>query len=460
MNVSRRRLNGPVLRLVDQGLFSIGNIAVVALVSHSATATVAGSIIVLLVVYPVAGAFAQGYIVDFHLVFASEPYTSRQAWRGGLLAGLPLAFLVPVLLFISDGNANHSQAVIAATILCACTPGLTAQYAGRAYSLGTGRVRFATINDGAWLVGQAVLYLFGRTAGLTSTTAAVMSWSVAGSVCGLAFLFGDRAGRMGPPPDGPVVRLRAKFAGELVLGQASAQINLVLVGAIVGLASLAGYRIAQVVLGPLLVGVAALRHALVPRYAALYRTTGSPRPVARQAVFHAALVAAALQGTALFMWALPPTIGAHIFGASWAEARPLIPLVGLDMAAAGAGLVLAVSLRALLLATDGLVIRMIISGLAVASVLVACLTVGTAPAVAAAGAFASCAGVVLYLGLLARVTRGVPQRPAAHAAELAAAPISGPISGPVSAPVARAHAAYPIVHAGAAARPRKRVANG
>ena len=445
MNASRRRLNGPVLRLVDQGLFSIGNIAVVALVSHSATATVAGSIIVLLVVYPVAGAFAQGYIVDFHLVFRSdsEPYTSRQAWRGGLIAGLPLAFLVPVLLFISDGNANHSQAVVAATILCACTPGLTAQYAGRAYSLGTGRIGFATVNDGAWLVGQLVLYLLGRSAGLTSSTAAILSWSVAGSVCGLAFLFGDRAQPTGPPPDGPVMRLRAKFAGELVLGQASAQINLVLVGAIVGLASLAGYRIAQVVLGPLLVGVAALRHALVPRYAALYRSTRSPRPVARQAVLHAALIAAALQATALFMWALPPTIGAHIFGDSWAQARPLIPLVGLDMAMAGAGLVLAVSLRALVLATGGLVIRLVISGIAVGFVLVACLTVGTAPAVAAAGALSSLIGVLLYLWLLTTVCRGAT-RP--HAAD--------------AAPVSRAHAAYPLRPAGVAARPWKRVANG
>jgi hypothetical protein len=417
------KLNGPALRLVDQGLFSIGNIAVVALVSHSASSAVAGSIIVLLVVYPLATAFVQGYIVDFHLVFGSgsDSYTSRQAWRGALIAGLPLAFLVPILLLISDGTAHHSQAVISATILFACTPGLTAQYAGRAYCLATGRVGFATMNDGLWLVGQGVIYLLARQAGMVPATAAMLSWCVAGTVCGLAFLIGRPAVRQGPPPSGPVFRMRAKFAGELVLGQTSAQVNLVLVGAIVGLAPLAGYRVAQVVLGPLLIAIAALRHAILPRYANVYRSSNDPRQVIRPALLHAAIVAAVIQGSALLIWVLPPTIGQHIFGESWGQARHLVPLVGLDMAMAGAGLVLAVCLRALLLATSGLVIRLLISGVQIAAVLVACLTFGTAPAVAAAGAFASVAGVLLYLKLLASV-RGTASAPSEPRPQAAASP--------------------------------------
>ena len=80
-------------------------------------------------------------------------------------------------------------------------------------------------------------------------------------------------------------------------------------------------------------------------------------------------------------------------------------LVGLDMAMAGAGVVLALCLRALLLATGGLVVRLVISGLQVAAVLLACLLFTSATAVAVAGALASIVGVLLYVQLIRATLR-------------------------------------------------------
>jgi hypothetical protein len=439
------KLNGSALRLLDQGLFSLGNIAVIALISHSASSAVAGAIIVLYVAYPIATALVQGYIVDFHLVFADpkHPYSANQAWRGALIAGLPIAVLVPVLLLLSGGGTAHRGTVIAATILFASIPGLTAQYSGRAFCLSTGQLGKAIASDGGWLVGQAVLYVVGRSAGLSPTTAAVLSWCVAGNLCGLIFAFGRRLSAQGPPPTAKIVRTRINFASELTLGQAHAQINLVLVGALVGLAPLAGYRVAQVVLGPLLTALAALRHFLVPKYASIYRESGHPAPVIRAATLHAALVAAALQGAALLIWALPPSLGASIFGDTWHRARPLLPLVGLDGALAGAGIMYAVALRALVMATGGLVVRLLISVLSILLVLGACLVYGTAMSVAWAGAISSLFGIVLYVGIT-RQTLARSRRETVTVAE----------------PVTREHAAYPLVAAGAAPRPWKRVANG
>ncbi len=395
------KAKGPLVRLVDQGLFSLGNIAVVALVSHSATSAVAGSIIVLLVVYPVATALVQGYIVDFHLVFAGggKPYPMARAWRGALIAGLPCALLVPILLLISDSGGGDSHAVTAAVVLFVTVPGLTAQYAGRAYCLATGRTTFALINDAGWIVGQALLYVIGRQVGLFSSDAAILSWCVAGSLCGLAFARGLRKTSAGPRPTKAVHKVRAQFAGELVLGQASAQINLVLLGALIGLAPLAGYRIAQVVLGPLITSLAAVRHVLLPRYAAIYRDKDA-RAVARQAYAHAILVAASLQLAAVVIWLLPASLGRSIFGDSWDEARRLVLLVGLDMAMAGAGLILAICLRGMRVATGGLVVRVLISGVGVFAVLIACVAFDSPTAVAWAGALASLVGVVLYLSLI------------------------------------------------------------
>lgn len=440
------KLNGSALRLLDQGLFSLGNIAVIALISHSASSAVAGAIIVLYVAYPIATALVQGYIVDFHLVFADpkHPYSANQAWRGALIAGLPIAVLVPLLLLLSDGGMTHRGTVIAATILFASIPGLTAQYSGRAFCLSTGQLGKAIASDGGWLVGQAVLYVVSRSAGLSPTTAAVLSWCVAGNVCGLIFAFGRRLSPQGPPPTAKIVRTRINFASELTLGQAHAQINLVLVGSLVGLAPLAGYRVAQVVLGPLLTALAALRHFLVPKYTAIYREAGHPAPVIRAATLHATLVGVALQGSALLVWLLPPSLGASIFGDTWHRARPLLPLVGLDGALAGAGIMYAVALRALVMATGGLVVRLLISVLSILLVLGACLVFGSAMSVAAAGALSSLIGIVLYVGITSRTL--------ARTRRSAAAVPAGPVSRP--------HAAYPLVPAGAAARPQKRIANG
>lgn len=439
------KLNGSALRLLDQGLFSLGNIAVIALVSHSASSAVAGAIIVLYVAYPIATALVQGYIVDFHLVFADpkHPYSANQAWRGAVIVGLPVAVLVPILLLLSDGGTAHRGTVIAATILFASIPGLTAQYSGRAFCLATGQIGKAIASDGGWLVGQAIIYVIGHSAGLSPATAAVLSWCVAGNLCGVIFAAGRRLSAQGPPPTGKIIRTRVNFASELALGQAHAQINLVLVGSLVGLAPLAGYRVAQVVLGPLLTGLAALRHFLVPKYTAIYRETGHPAPVIKTATLHATLVAAALQGAALLIWLLPPSLGASIFGDTWHRARPLMPLVGLDGALAGAGIMYAVALRALVMATGGLVVRLLTSMLSILLVLGACLVYGSAMAVAAAGALSSLVGILLYVGVTSQTLARIRRRTAA-AAE----------------PVSRPHAAYPLVPAGAAARPQKRIANG
>ncbi len=401
------RAKGPTIRLLDQGLFSLGNIAVVALVSHFASSAVTGSIIVLLVVYPVATALVQGYIVDFHLVFAhgQSAYSADRAWRGALIAGVPCSLLIPVLLLISDGGGNHSDAVTAAIVLFLALPGLTAQYAGRAWCLATGRPMVALKNDAAWLVGQALIFLLSRELGMVPSTAAIVSWCVAGNLCGLAFTVGLNSSPSGRRPTAEVFRMRSKFAGELVLGQTSAQINLVLLGALIGLAPLAGYRIAQLVLGPMLTSIAALRHVLLPRYAAIFRETRNPRDVARVAGLHAALVAGALQAGAAVIWLVPESVGRSIFGDSWLGARNLVMLVGLDMAMAGAGVVLALCLRALLLATGGLVVRLVISGLQVAAVLLACLLFTSATAVAVAGALASIVGVLLYVQLIRATLR-------------------------------------------------------
>jgi hypothetical protein len=348
---------------------------------------------------------------------------------------------VPILLLLTDGGTTTRGTVVAATILFASIPGLTAQYSGRAFCLATDRLGIALASDAGWLVGQVVLYLLGRSAGLSPSTAAVLSWCVAGNVCGLIFAVGRRLSAQGPPPTGKVFRIRAKFASELALGQAHAQINLVLVGAIVGLAPLAGYRVAQVLLAPLLASIAAFRHFLVPKYTSIYREGGAA-PVVRTATLHAVLIALALQGAALLIWLAPASLGADVFGDTWHRARPLMPLVGLDFALSGAAIMFAIALRAMVMATDGLVVRLVISVLSILMVLVACLVFDSATAVAVAGALSSLIGALLYVGILSRTLS--PSRRGA----------------PATDPVSRPHASYPLIPVGAAARPRKRVANG
>lgn len=423
-----------VTRLIDQGTFSLGNVVTLALVTRGSPRDLAGAVIVLLVAYPVATAIVQGYVVDALVVAGptsapEQPVLAARAWYGGLRCGFALCWS-PLLLLAINGGRGATAAVMLALGL----PLLCAQFAGRAYCLAAGRLGPAIASDVAWLGGQLVVYAAARANGLDAADASVFGWASAGAIAGAVFALGRTGGRRAAQgPAGVSRRTRLQFAGELLVGQGAAQLIVVLVGTFIGLGPVAGYRIAQAVLGPLMTGVAAVRHVLLPRYVEANRRPNGARAVVALAASHGAVVALLFQTVAMVLWLLPPELLNHVFGPAWLDARHLVLIVGLDLAAATAGMILALGLRARLLARTGLLIRLAIACIQVSAVSLACILLGTVRAAAWAGAAASVIGITLYIVGLARARRG-PDIRASESGTQPATPTSAAPAAPGLAP--------------------------
>lgn len=235
----------------------------------------------------------------------------------GATGGLALAAASPVL-WESVGRVLLATAVL--------LPALTLQDYCRYALIVRRRSRDAALNDLVWLVVLLVAFAGVRSQHLTATTAVVL-WAlgaIAASALGLAQLhclpaFASVVGWARRQHD-----LSWRYSGEFVLLSGSAILLTVGLGAIGGLSDAAGFRGAQVALGPLGVLFMGATMQMTPIMVVAARSGGERlRQIGRN--ISAVLGSfAGLWGTALLL--IPDGVGAALLGSSWSATRPLIPI--------------------------------------------------------------------------------------------------------------------------------------
>lgn len=260
---------------------------------------------------------------------AEGPAAMGVATAFGTAAGAVVAGAVAVSSLLGAGHAGLFL------VLAAALPLLQYQDALRHLCIARHRPMLAAASDASWIVLQVAGFLLvAARPGSPSATTILTVWAAAGAAAGVwtgAVL--DVGPRIGPAAEW--LRRHAviwrRLVVELAANGGSYYVVAYGIAVLAGAEELGHLRAAQALFGPvsvLLLGGTVLG---VPESLRARRDAAALRRFT--ATLSAALAGLAVLSGAV-LYAVLPTLGQHVFEASWQTARPLLPL----LAAFGAGI--------------------------------------------------------------------------------------------------------------------------
>lgn len=175
-----------------------------------------------------------------------------------------------------------------------------------------------------------------------------------------------------------------RFVAEVGFGLGAAQVMLIGIAAVSSLATLGTLNAARVLLGPFnVILLGAIGFAVPEGIRLMNRSPQRVAPVMRRL---GALLALVAIGCGVVVFVLPNSVGIRLLGPVWPEARRLIPLIAVFLAATGASEGARVGLRVLSAARRSLHARMLIAPL---------LLVGGISGAAAGSAMGAASGIAI-----------------------------------------------------------------
>lgn len=314
---SRRRA---VLGFADQGVSTAQNFLLVVLVGRSVPAVAFGAFAVCYTIYTLAVGVEQAALSEPLLILHSANGYSRPA-RDAVERALAITIGGGVVMSVALFAASlwTSGALASPLVAIAITmPALLTHDVLRFLALCRGRPAAALALDGSWVILWVIAEVIVALGPGTSSTTAWLAWGVptyVTSVAGFAAMRVRPRGIKG-------VREHMSSTGSLTVplladfgaANATTQVVALAMGGLIGLRSLAGFRVAQSLLGPANTVAAACRIVFVPE---LVRTDpGSPggRQALRRLNLMVVSVIAAYAAIAVL---LPGAVGRALFGASW-----------------------------------------------------------------------------------------------------------------------------------------------
>jgi len=362
--------------VADQALSSLTNFLLAVVLARELTPEGFGATSITFAVYLLG--------LNVSRSLTTEPLTvrhshlERSAWARPTAAALGAATLTGVLSMvillvagaIIAGPVGGSLAALAIMM-----PGLLLQDAWRFAFFAAGKPRDAFLNDFLWLVFMVLTLWVALGSGSPEPWPYVLAWGLAGALAGLA---GIAQARLLPAPQLTAEWFRghrdlaSRYAAEAIVLTGAAQLRLVIVGAVGGLAMAGAIRAGQVILGaihPLTYGVqlTAVPDAVGTARRDLARLTPL---VVRLGVLLG--LASLLWG--ILVWFVPVALGETLFGATWDDARTTIPGQTVVVVASGLASGAVVGLRALAAARHSLRSRTFTSALGLAGAVLGALS--------------------------------------------------------------------------------------
>lgn len=327
---ARRRL----VVLADQAASSLSNVVVALLVARSvASASEFGAFGLAMVVYGLALGGVRALVgetfINGHA--ADDPGVRRQLLGEVLGATATITILISVVVGISGalvgGTAGSALVALAVTL-----PLVLVQDTLR-YVFVIDRAGLALLIDVVWLV--VVLGALLVAPDDAGATWFVLAWGLSGGVAAAVgcAVSGTRVETLHPWRW--LVRSREtgkRFFGEYVTAQGSAQVPMLLLGAISGLATLGAVRASFVFYGPLNTIHHGVYLAVVPE-GALLRTT--PRRLQRLITTTSTLLVSLAVVWMVAGLVLPDGLGRELFGETWPGAAEIMLPMGLVMMVGG-----------------------------------------------------------------------------------------------------------------------------
>jgi len=325
------RISGGVVRragwgMLDQMASSATNFAVGIIVARTLSIEDFGAFSIAFFVYTFALTVARAFPMEPLLIrYSGVPVID---WRRGSAAAIgttAAASCVAALALVVVGGVVEGPTGAALMALGASLPGLLIQDAWRLAFFAAGRGRAALINDLAWGVMLVPAFLAAAAAG-SSLFAITLAWGMAATA---AALLGVLQARLIPRPDYAVdwwqehVDLAPRFLLEAGIRTGVAQVTMIVIGAMVGLAAIGSIRAAQLVMSPVQVLLLGVALAAIPEAVrALRRSLGW---LVRLAAGASLALAAASLAWGAFALLVPDELGRLVLGDAWDAATAYLP---------------------------------------------------------------------------------------------------------------------------------------
>jgi O-antigen/teichoic acid export membrane protein len=312
--------------LLDQVVSSGTNFAVGVIVARTLPIEDFGAFSIAFYVYTFALTVARAFPMEPLLIRYSASTTER--WKRGAAAAIGSSAdigCIAALVLIAVGVVVGGPTGTAFIAIGATLPGLLVQDAWRLAFFAAGRGRDAFLNDVAWGIFLVPAFALAGLAG-ASLFAITLAWGLAASA---AALFGVVQARLVPRPDHALWWWREhddlgpRFLLEAGIRTGVAQVAMIAIGAIAGLAAIGSIRAAQLIMSPVQVLFLGASLAAVPEAVrALARSLGLLLRLAAGASL--ALAAASLVWSAAALL-IPDDLGRLVLGNAWAAAHAFLP---------------------------------------------------------------------------------------------------------------------------------------
>jgi O-antigen/teichoic acid export membrane protein len=315
--------------LLDQGLSSAQNFALLVIVARQTSAQDFGAFSVAIAAALLVIGLGQAVFGEAALIRLGSDVGPARTISGGVLGlVMVLAVLVGMTAEAISMHLGGTLKPLFELLGPAALP-LLLQDGVRFLLIGQGRARAAFVSDAAW-----VLSWLGTAAALSVSTAAshFAVWagtSAVGAIVGIAAL----RPRLSMESVRIVGRDFARLSGSLLLEwvflTGSVQLVVFALAAIVGLPATGGLRAAQSLFGPVSTLVNAVRLVFVREFAE--KAAGNDLSSAAGLIALISFVNSALAAlvvTAGIM--LPTAAGYWLYGATWDLAKPLLLVIGLQ----------------------------------------------------------------------------------------------------------------------------------
>ena len=316
-----------LLAFADQGVSSATNFAVVVIVARVLDARSFGNFSLALFLYLLCLGTSRALNTESLLIrfSAANIEVARRAARSAVGATASFALAASTLIAAAGVVITPVRGPLVS--LAVVLPGLLVQDSWRYAFFTTRRSGQALVNDLCWAAVQCVLLVLILRSRHVSPTEIILAWGFAGS---FAALMGIAQFRHLPDLKGASAWWRTHrdlgplYVFEFWALRGSAQLVVVLISAIVGLATAGALRGAQAILGPLTILLLGARIVFVSEGRRHDQVVASPLKYA----IRASTVLAGVAATWVALLAMMPTdLGRSLLGASWPNvARVLVPL--------------------------------------------------------------------------------------------------------------------------------------
>lgn len=335
---SRRRLGRffgrASLNLADQGLSALTNVALAFLVARAVSASAFGAFSVAFLVFILLIGLERAMVGEpMSIRYSNAEGEERRRAVGAAMATVLVTTLVGGLLVASGGLIVGGPLGTTLLVLAPALPGLILQDACRMTFFAQRRPHLALLNDATWTVVQFAAMGFLYVKGVDQPWPYVLAWGVSATVAALLGLVQLRAW----PLFGEVVwwmRAQLDLTGYLMLeylmGAASAQGSILLVGAVGSLHDVGSFRAAQTLLGPLGIVATAVMTFLLPEVSRRTNMLSETRVRIAAGVSAVVAVGAVLYTGGLLL--IPDSLGTSLLGDTWTGASDVL----LPMAVASA----------------------------------------------------------------------------------------------------------------------------